>query len=43
MTLDIGFLDMAPKAHTTEQKKKWVNWTSSKLKTSVHQRTLLRK
>lgn len=32
-----GFLDLIPK--TKLQKKKQMNWTSSKLKTSVHQKT----
>ena len=37
-----GFLNMTPKAHKKKQKKKFVNWTSSKLKSFFHPRTLLR-
>ena len=36
------FLDIWHWQHK-QQRKKWANWTSSKLKTSVHQSTLLRK
>jgi len=33
-------MDMTPKAQATKEK---ISWTSSKLKTLVHQKTLLRK
>ena len=37
-----GFLNITLKTQFQEQKNEQINWTSSKLKTFVHQRTLSR-